>query len=176
MPFAAKLARMEPVEFIIAPGDDLPPCDERIAALNDYWRAIRPAPDRLPGRQHFDPLDVPRLLSWIWLLDVHRDPLRFRYRLMGTEQVRVIGSDTTGQWLHECFPHVPAAPTYRHFLAAAEHGMISYNRGFPVLHVPKEYILTERIFLPLARDGHQVDMLLALTVYHSAHSSRRAAE
>ncbi len=34
----------------------LPPdADGRLHRLYAYWNAIRPAPDVLPGRQHFDP-------------------------------------------------------------------------------------------------------------------------
>jgi hypothetical protein len=38
---------------------------ERLARLYAYWRAIRPAPDALPGRRHFDPVDVPWALPSI---------------------------------------------------------------------------------------------------------------
>src|SRR3546814_9213349 len=44
-----------------------------IAALVAYWHSIHP-PQGLPGRRHFDPVDVPWLLPHIWLLDVFRDP------------------------------------------------------------------------------------------------------
>jgi len=40
-----------------------------VKSLYSYWRAISP-PGRLPGRQHFDPLDVPRLLPNIWQIGV----------------------------------------------------------------------------------------------------------
>ena len=54
-----------------------------IKLLYDYWCRMAP-PGRLPGRQHVDPIDIPHLLPNIWLLDVHRDPIRFWRRLVGT--------------------------------------------------------------------------------------------
>src|SRR5262245_24319768 len=53
----------------------------------DYWLSVAP-PDRLPGRQHIAPEDLIPLLPRLWLLDVYRDPLRFRYRLVGTAVVK----------------------------------------------------------------------------------------
>jgi hypothetical protein len=159
---------MERVECILAADAALPPCDRRIAELHRYWRSISPAPGRLPGRQHFDPLAVPRLLRWLWLLDVHRNPLRFRYRLVGTEHVLVVGRNLTGKWIDEEFPHFIRLSAFAHFLAAAEHGKVCYRSGFPVLHVPKDYMQFERIFLPMAQNGRDVDMLLALSIYGPA--------
>jgi hypothetical protein len=158
---------MGPIDCALPRDAELPPCDERIAALHAYWRRIRPADGRLPGRQHVDPVAIPRLLPWVWMVDVQQAPRRFKYRLIGTEVVRAMGCDQTGKWIDEAYRGWEAGATYPQFLAAAE-GMICYRRGAPVVHVPKEYLLTERLLLPLARDGTAVDMLLALTLYRSA--------
>ena len=141
-------------------------CDHRLRELYAYWRSRHPAEGVLPGRQHFDPVNVPKLLPWIWLVDVQRAPLRFKHRLVGTEQVRIIERDHTGKWLDEVFPLFLNSPTYRQFVGAAERGEIAYRRGKPQFHLSKEYLSVERLLLPLARDGSTVDMLLAITVYH----------
>ena len=51
-----------------------------------YWRSLFPE-DGLPGRQHFDPVDVPHLLRMLFLVDIVRGgkKIRFRYRLLGTD-------------------------------------------------------------------------------------------
>jgi hypothetical protein len=161
---------MMPVACTLSPGADLPPCDSRIAELYQYWLSLRPVADVLPGRQHFDPTDIPRLLPWIMLVDVERDPLRFKHRLVGTENVRVKGYDATGQYLDDRVPDFADTPTYPQWLATAEHGQVAYHRGLPVRHVPKDYIESERLLLPLARNGRVVDMVLLLAVFrvHSA--------
>jgi len=156
---------MERIECVLAADAALPPCDHRIAELHRYWRSISPAPDVLPGRQHFEPLAIPRLLRWLWLLDVQRNPLRFRYRLIGTEQVLVVGRDLTSKWIDEEYPNFARNPAFAHFVEAAEHAKVCYCNGSPVLHVPKDFMQFERIFLPMAQNGRNVDMLLALSIY-----------
>src|SRR5579859_1220842 len=73
----------------------------------EYWLSIAP-PGRLPGRQHVRPEDIVPLLSRLWMVDVFRDPLRFRYRLVGTNVVNAIGCELTGRWLEEVQPEVIA--------------------------------------------------------------------
>lgn len=68
----------------------------KIRGLTEYWVSIRP-PGLLPGRQHFEPLDVPALLPNLWLVDVIRGAApRFRYRLVGTNIARAFDGDPTG--------------------------------------------------------------------------------
>jgi hypothetical protein len=154
---------MEPTERLLPIAAELPACDERIAGLHRYWRGLWPAADTLPGRQHFDPLAIPALLPWIRLYDVHRGPLRFRYRLFGTELVRMIGSDPTGLWLAETFPHMLQSASYRGLCRIAEGGFYSFARGTPLNLPAHDHIEAERILLPLARDGRDVDIVLGMT-------------
>jgi hypothetical protein len=146
----------------------LPPdCDARIRRVFDYWRTIRPAEDRLPGRQHLEPSDLSEVLRWVWLADVQREPLRFRYRLVGTGHRAVIGSDPTGKWLDEAFADFPSMKAYADFAASAT-GEARYRRGTPEFPVAEKYVSMEVVLLPLARDGVAVDMLFGLTLYTRA--------
>jgi hypothetical protein len=162
---------MDPVNAIIAPAAALPDCDDKLATLHAYWRAIRPAPGRLPGRQHFDPIAVAPLLPWLWLVDVHRAPgahaaqhLRFKYRLVGSIHVEAGGFDPTGRWLDEAHPRFAGSNALRHFTAAATGEGIAFYRGPPAYVINKDYIVIERLMLPLASDGTTVDILLGITV------------
>jgi PAS domain-containing protein len=150
---------------------DLPPptADGRVRQLYEYWRKIHPPGGGLPGRQHIDPTAMPTaLLPFVWLADVQRAPLRFRYRLLGTEQVRVLGRDFTGCWIDEAHPDFPGSAAYAQFAAAAERGQAGYRSGHTLIILPKDYRSMERLILPLARDGNEVDMLLAISVYHKS--------
>jgi hypothetical protein len=150
---------------------DAPPpaADQRVQRLHEYWQAVHPPGGGLPGRQHVDPTVLPpALLPFLWLADVGRAPLRFRYRLLGTEQVRVLGRDYTGRWIDEVHPAFPGSAAAAQFIAAAEEGRPGYRRGSTLIIVPKGYLSMERLILPLARDGRTVDMLLAISVYHKA--------
>jgi hypothetical protein len=166
---------------VTAAGTDqpLPPpdCHASIRSLFDHWRRIAP-PGLLPGRQHLDPADLVPLLPNIWLLDVVRPaapPLRwhFRYRLVGTELVRVFGRDPTGELFHEAWPRM-AAPggVYDHHVAVVDQKRPSFRSGPSLYDGSRDYQSLERILLPLARDGTTVDMVLGLTVFFTV--SQRA--
>jgi len=136
-------------------------CHPKIAAILGYWRARHQGSD-LPGRQHFDPTDIPSLLPNIWLMDVSRNPIRFRMRLVGTRVVAYAGEDNTGCWIDEKWPSYNDLP-FRQVVASR---MPSWWRGPSQLRPEKTYVELERVRLPLARDGVTVDMLLGLTVFY----------
>jgi hypothetical protein len=71
-----------------------------IRELADYWSELR-AEKPLPFKKDFDPSRVITLLPYLIIAEYHLDPLRIRYRLVGTEQARHVGEDYTGKWLHE---------------------------------------------------------------------------
>jgi hypothetical protein len=146
-----------------------------IVGIHDYWRSIHPGAG-LPGRQHVDALEIPReLLPRIWLLDIQAEPFRLRYRLVGTEIVRAIGREVTGQWLDDAHPHLKDEPDYlaryREVLAT---GTPSWRRGRAMLWTHRDYREIENILLPLARDGSNVDMIMILTVLYRWDRLREA--
>src|ERR1700741_2466930 len=140
-------------------------CDSRIAAVLRYWQHKHPKFGAVPGRQHVHPAALPDLLRPLWLCDVQREPLRFRYRLVGTSIVHVTGKEITGEWLDEVHENFTASPAYADFAAAAEAGVCIYYKGRALFHLNKDYVWMERLLMPLARDGHTVDMLLGITGY-----------
>ena len=150
--------------LLLAPGAALPPCAARLAQLYRYWLSIRPAPTLLPGRRHFNPTDIPRLLAWIWLNEVHRAPLRFKYRLVGTELVEAFQSDPTGRWYEDAHPLFRKSTAYPQFVAVSERAEIAFYRGPPVYVIEAKWRTVERLILPMAQNGHDVDMLLGMTV------------
>jgi hypothetical protein len=125
---------------------------------------FRPSAEALPGRRHLSPIDIPRLLPWLWLAEVHRAPLRFKYRLVGTVHVDVFGRDTTGRWYDEVHPRFLGSTAYPHFVAAAERAQVAFYRGPPVYVIDTDWKRTERLVLPLAQNVRDVDMLLGITV------------
>jgi hypothetical protein len=72
---------------------------KRIRKLNEYWLAK--AKGRVPSRSDIDPVDVRELLPNLMMIDMFGDPLRFRYRLVGTRVVQYTGFDFTGRRLDE---------------------------------------------------------------------------
>lgn len=135
-------------------------CHPKVRAIQDYWKSVHPEGGGLPGRQHIDPVDIPNLLPNIWLIDVYRDPYRFRFRLLGTQVVDYAGEDNTGKWFDERMPDFD--PTV--FIDVVENKLPSWSRGRSAMRPEKNYYELERVRFPLATDGETVDMILALTV------------
>jgi hypothetical protein len=162
-------------DWLTEPADapfDVAGWGERIAALYLHWRRIRPAPDLLPGRQHFDPIDLPRVLPSIWLLDIQREPFRLRYRLVGTNLVTVHGRDFTGQWYDEARPMLnTVAPDLLRYREMAGTGLATWRRGRPILVRDPHWHTTENVMMPLASDGKNADMMLCASTYYG-HDGR----
>ena len=73
---------------------------QRIRKLNSYWHAK--AKGKVPSRSDIDPVDVRELLPNLMMIDmVGEEPVRFRYRLVGTRVVQYTGFDFTGRCLDE---------------------------------------------------------------------------
>jgi hypothetical protein len=139
-------------------------CDGNVKAAVDYWLSIRPE-SGLPGRQHLDPLDIPHLLPNVWLIDVRRDPFRFVFRLVGTGVVEFFGSDPTGRALGDVFENFEQTIAYKDFCRVAEEGQPRWRRGTPVLFHLQQFTRIERVYLPLARNGSDVDMIFCLSIF-----------
>src|SRR5882724_3219503 len=137
-----------------------------VRELYEYWQRIRPREDRLPGRQHFDPLDISRLMPLVWMVDIVHTAgvIRFRYRLLGTRHVQAMTCDYTGWWMDVAHSRFRQHEVSQHYLDVAR-GEVSWRRGRPGFHVHSDYLEMERVMLPMARDGSSVDMIFALTAY-----------
>jgi hypothetical protein len=130
----------------------------------DYWLAVAPV-GRLPGRQHVAPEDLVPLLPRVWLLDVQRNPLRFRYRLAGTEIVRSVGREITGGWLDEVQPQSVSNPIMRdRYRYVALSGRPSWRRGPTFWNRDPDHRTVENCLVPLAADGRTVDMIFGFTI------------
>jgi len=138
----------------------------KIRALYDYWRSIHPGAGRLPGRQHLDPLDIPQLLPNIWMVDVRPAPLRFRFRLVGTEIVKFTGRDATGMWLDQVYPDYENTPAFRRHSDCVARREPAYRKSGVLSNPGRNFVEAERIYLPLASNGRDVDILLVMTLYN----------
>lgn len=69
---------------------------EPLPTLLAYWERKRGS-RAMPAPRDMDPVEIPRLIPWLAILDVTHEPLDARYRLMGTRIVEMGGVDRTGQ-------------------------------------------------------------------------------
>lgn len=140
----------------------------QIARFFDYWLSISPT-GRLPGRQHFDPLHIARLMARVWMLDVVAGSSgpRFRYRLVGTKEVETLQREVTGQWLDEVHPHlVETRYGFQRFIFMAESGQPTYRKGEVTFTHLKDHRIVENCMVPFARDGVSVDMIAVCSVLY----------
>jgi hypothetical protein len=145
----------------------------KIVRLHDYWRRAAPGPGLLPGRQHIDPTDFPPLLPNVWLLDVvpsgEGKPPRFRFRLIGTAIVRAGLRAKPGDFLEDTIDRAreksPAANDAKRVVAERQP---NWYRGEPLTNHDREVVELERLLLPLAANGVDIDMLLCLTVFYTS--------
>lgn len=114
----------------------------------------------MPQRRDLDPVDIPRLLPHIGLIEVHQDPMRFRYRLVGTNMVNYFGRDHTGRWLHEA-----KSGTYMRFLhdlykQCVTDAVPTLSIGVFVLRGVERRDNVKRLILPMRNGSDDVSLLL----------------
>lgn len=92
-----------------------------VLKVQEYWEHLR-GDRRLPAKADFDPVRLRGVLPYLTVEEIHREPLRIRFRLVGTEQARFTSMDYTGRWLHELPWHPDVIADllghYRRLLAA----------------------------------------------------------
>jgi len=129
--------------------------------LNDMLRLwqTKAGARRMPARRDLTPQDLRGHLGWIVLLDVEPAPLRFRYRLIGTEITQRVGRDATGRYLDELY----APGVYEKAISAFR---IVIGQCYPVRahgrlrHAEKGHVPFEALDMPLSDDGETVTMIM----------------
>jgi hypothetical protein len=146
--------------------------EPRLAELYAFWLALPRAGKRLPPRNAFDPFEVPRMLGSMWMLDIEREPRRFRYRLFGTHIASAIGQDVTGQYLDR----LPMSETHRATLfkrmeVSATGGLATRMRTAPIIRHAENWSEIETLILPFAADGESPDILLIGSIFYRLDGS-----
>ena len=136
----------------------------KLRALHSYWVSLWRA-DRLPARQQIDPLAIPQLLDSVYLIDIERDPLRFRYRLMGTKLVSFRGRELKGLYMDEAHAQFETSPIRLQYEELARRAEPQWRKGAALFNWGEGRQSIERLLLPLATDGATPDCILGMSVY-----------
>jgi hypothetical protein len=138
-----------------------PHADRRIAGVARYWAGLA-CDARLPGRADIDPVDIPRLLRHVFLVDVRASVPRYVFRLVGTGVVDLLG-ELTGRAVGTGLDADEADRVLAHFDRCAGEGRPVWREG--VLRTRRNrHAGFQRVLLPLASDGRRVDMVLGALV------------
>ena len=162
-PDGAMLRRCSTREFLDV-------CPPRIAEIFHYWDSLREG-GPMPRRADFRPEAVVRHLPGILLIDVEGLDSQgvgvYRYRVVGTEEVRLRGHDPTGKLVQDGF-----------FWSSLEDALDCYETirtSASYLYETSEFTSPEgrwrseyAIILPFSEDGETVTQIL---VYSMARSS-----
>lgn len=129
-----------------------------------YWRTKMVSGD-LPRRSDINPIDIPRLMSHVVILDVKRAPeMDFRYRLIGTYVAESLYKDHTGSWFSEIEHQKAPAQIWQNCCHVVESGK-AFKSETPYVGPHQGYRRVEDVILPLADDGKTVDGLLVFVHY-----------
>ena len=132
--------------------------DPRLAQFADYLEGKRGGRAFL-SRGDIDPLELKFILGNIMLFDVSYQPLRFRYRLVGSTLVQRRGLDMTGKMLEE-HPEPVVADAIRRNLNT----IIETRRPLLArIHAPIDFSPGgyESLGVPLSEDGSTINMVVA---------------
>lgn len=128
----------------------------------------------MPRRADIDPIDIPKLLPHVMLVDVLPSG-RYRYRLIGTENAEAHGVNATGRFLDEVLP----GPEYKaHVLKLYDECVVArrplYSEClFLAPHNRRPERHTKVLFLPLSEHGGAASQVLVVQVFfYMDHSTR----
>lgn len=147
-------------------GPPPPHFEKKIHDLYAYWDGKR-SEDNPPFRSDLDPIrEIPRLLSGVWLLDIERPEIRFRYRLLGNDMVSAGNLPKVGDYLDERPRAGDLDTTIRAFTRVCETGEPWWRSGMPHTKHDRFVSALQLISLPLStgKPG-EVGMLMNMTVY-----------
>lgn len=148
--------------------------DPRLSDLLRYWCAKRRGRS-VPAYRDIDPIEIPGLLTYLWIHDYDPESERFRVRLMG-EAVRsaydcpVVGIDVEDLVTQAAYPVV--SERYR---AVLDTPAIGHGRGRIYGHTIGRVGGGERLYLPLADDEGHPRMILGATIYKLLDDPQAAA-
>lgn len=129
---------------------------EELAALHRFWLGLS-KDGRLPARHDFVAEDLADWIGHVSLLEVERDPLRFRFVLHGGHFTLLSGLSLAGRYLEEGL-----TPRYRDEVISTYREAVETRqpvyRHYTDPSLPWREL--DRLILPLADDGVTVNRVL----------------
>lgn len=139
--------------------DDLVCTDPAARELLAYWEGKK-AGRRLPSRKDIDPFEIKGLLRNVLLIDVEHDPLRLKYRLIGTGITTAMGRDSTGKYYDEIYSKKLLSGIYASFEWMFQNYRPLRTHG-EAFYPDRNFYKYETLNLPLSSDGETINMILA---------------
>lgn len=139
-------------------------CHPSVREIHGYWDGKR-GNRRMPSRADLDPAEMIPFLPNLLLLDVvSQAPLELTYRLVGTREVEVRGSDPTGRSVTDAFycrSREAALANYQMVIDLRQPIFDADIRNSPFSRLSD----CGSIFLPLSNDDRTVNKVLVYTAF-----------
>ena len=132
--------------------------DERLHRFFAYLEAKRGTRE-FAARRDIDPLEFGYILGNVVLVEVQHEPLRFRYRLVGSNLAAAAGYDLTGSFVDD-HPDVE----YRAYVVARYTETATWRRptgGNYKLFLGQKLRQYQCLRVPLSDDGETINMIVA---------------
>ncbi len=125
-----------------------------------YWDRLRGA-RRMPSRKDLDPLDIPELLPYVMLIDVLREPLDFRFRLLGSGHDQIVAANYKGMRFSEISHLRRGNPVWGQYEMVATDA-VPLRSVIPYIGTDPNVRSIEHCLMPLSTDGDVVDMIFVI--------------
>jgi len=135
-----------------------------LAAVLEYWQKKR-ADKWLPSRADIDPVELRKLLPYIYLIDViPGDPLQFRMRLVGTNVRDFAGQDFTGRIIDDSIYGPYTTDAVNRLISIVRVQKPHYLHGVAIYQGQRSWQRFEALQLPMSNDGKTVDMIMGANI------------
>jgi len=143
--------------------------DPDLHALHVYWDSLRRG-GAIPLRADFDPMKVPRLLENVILFNVE-GANRYTVRIVGEAVKEVVGQNTTGRRAGSIMDEAAAGDLLEVLDAVVKERAPKFRAGalywWDDSKCPRKF---ELCFLPLSRQGAEVDVVVAAIKFQRLRS------
>ena len=140
------------------------PTNQLLIDLAALWQS-KCVDGRLPARADFSPEVLRPWLGHVIMLDVIDGGRDFRYRLIGTHITRTLNRDYTGRLVSEC-DYDDRANVEASFRLPVELRKPVFRTGQTTWMSSIDAVPYDSVHMPLATDGHNIDMLLGAIEFH----------
>lgn len=121
-----------------------------------YWNDM--ARGGVPDQRKLQISEMSDCIGNIALVMLRKNPMRGRYRIVGRNLVSLLGSDPTGQYIHEVYSSSISDEVYDSFTKAIEgRKAVYFRREYMILGKSFGY---HRLVLPMCLKTEEIDRLL----------------
>lgn len=135
-----------------------------LAPLYDYWQSECAAAVPLP-KDMIDPVRLPaKILPRFAIIEVLREPLDFRYRLLGTNLIQFFGRDSTGKRFSEIAYPEPHGDRLKHYFSMIVNENAVVYRETKADWANRDYLTIASMFLPGTSNGERTDYIFGAVI------------